>query len=66
VVTLRASGSRDFRAVALIVSVAAVDLAAVIASVAAVDLGAVALAALAEAVVADFAAVADSGVDAEN
>ena len=71
VVIFRASGSRAFRAVALIASVAAVDLAdsaviaaavevdlAVIDLVAAGDLGAVALAASA-------AAVAGSGADAE-
>jgi hypothetical protein len=60
VVIFLASGSRAFRAAALIAAV--VDLAdsAVIASVAAGDLGAVALAAL-----ADSAAV-DSGAGAEN
>jgi hypothetical protein len=66
-VTFRASGSRAFRAAALIDPVAAVDLAviasaaaealaAVIASVVAVDLGAL----------ADLAAVVGSEVGAEN
>jgi hypothetical protein len=59
VAIFRASGSRAFRAVALIASVAAgVDLAAVIDLVVAGDLAAAALAA--------SAAVAGSGVDDEN
>ena len=78
VVIFRASGSRAFRAGALIAAVAAVEDSAVIASavedsVAAVialavagDLAAVALAALAEAAVEDFAEAADSGAGAEN
>ncbi len=56
-VIFRASGSRAFRAAALIALVAAAD-SAVIASVAAGDLVAAAL--------ADSAAVAGSGADAEN
>jgi hypothetical protein len=56
VVTFRASGSRAFRAAALIDPVAAVDLAAVIASVVAGDLGAL----------AGSAAVVGSEVGAEN
>ena len=77
VVTFRASASKDFRAAALIVSVAVVDLAviasavevsvaAVIALAAEVDLAAAALAALAEAAVEDFAEAADLGAGAEN
>ena len=76
VVTFRASGSKDFRAAALIVSVAAEDLAVidlvaavedlvVIASVAVVDLAAVALAVLAGAV-ADFAVAAAMKINARN
>jgi hypothetical protein len=56
VVTFRASVSKDFRAAALIASVAAVDLVAVIASVAAVD-----LAGSADSAEEDFAAAEAAG-----
>ena len=65
VVIFRASGSRDFRAAALIALAVVVDLAAGTGSVAEEDLGAVALAALAVVAVAVFAAAVDSGADDE-
>jgi hypothetical protein len=61
VAIFQASGSRAFRAAALIDSAEAVEDSAVIAAVAAGDLGAVALAAL-----EDSAAAGSGGVDEDN
>ena len=68
VVILRASGSRAFRAVALIASAAGAADSVVIASVVAEDLGAAVIAsvAAAAALAGSAAVVVGSGADAEN